>query len=495
MSVPNFVIKDHMVPSSGDLILLPYLNDKIPLFFEGTVKLPFSPKTHSDPGGDLILFRGLLDGRECLVKSSRLDKKGVEPQQVLKEKIASSLKCIEDQGLKRLVIVLDREGEGDSRIDFLASSMEGALLGGYRFDKYLSKKSEPPQVVCITGEKLPDGIQVEFKRLEGLFKWVNRARDILNEPPTIMNPVSLADTLSSYGEKAGLDVTVWDEKRLREEKMNAILAVGSGSARPPRLVIGEYRSHSSKAHLILVGKGVTFDTGGYCLKPADAQMGMKYDMGGAAAAFCAACAIGEAKLEIDVTVMVPLCENAISSTAYKTSDIIVTRSGKSVQVDNTDAEGRLILADTLSLAAEKQPDWIIDVATLTGACVVALGEDIAGVMGQDRTLIEVVRSSGLKMGELFWELPLYLPYTEQLKTEIADLKNIGKRWGGAITGALFLKEFVPDEIPWVHADIAGPAVKEEPLGHLGKGAKGFGVKTLYETARRLAEESPNDAQG
>lgn len=319
----------------------------------------------------------------------------------------------------------------------------------------------------------------------GLLYWVNRARDLLNEPPSIINPVTLAEQFVSMGKEAGLKVTVWDEKKIQKEGMNALLAVGKGSTYPPRLVIGEHRSRKSKAHLILVGKGVTFDTGGYCLKPADAQIGMKFDMGGAAACFCAACAISKAKIPLNLTVITPICENAISSTAYKTTDVIVTRAGKSVQVDNTDAEGRLILADALSLAAEKRPNWLIDVATLTGACVVALGEDIAGLMGQHKGLIDTIMAAGQYSGELFWELPLHMPYREQLKTEIADIKNIGKRWGGALTGAIFLKEFVPDEIPWVHADIAGPAVKEEPLGHLGKGAKGFGVKTLYFTAKRL----------
>ena len=488
MTVPNFSFKDYYRPSNGDLILLPYLNGKDPLFSENATKnIPVPPKAHGDPGGDLTLHRGSVGDKECLVRTARLDKKGVEPKEALKEKVAGALKTLEDEGLKRLIVVIDEVRAGSSWMDLLASSMEGALLGGYRFDKYLSKKGTPPKVACITGKRLTQEIKQEMTGLERLFTWVNRARDLLNEPPSVMNPVSLAESLVSMGKSAGLKVDVWDEKRLQKEKMNAILAVGSGSAHPPRLVIGEYRRRSSKAHLILVGKGVTFDTGGYCLKPADAQIGMKYDMGGAAAAFCAACAIREAKLDINLTVMVPLCENAISSTAYKTTDIIVTRSGKSVQVDNTDAEGRLILADALSLAAEKRPNWLIDVATLTGACVVALGEDIAGIMGQDRSLIEIVRESGMAMGELFWELPLHLPYAEQLKAEIADVKNIGKRWGGAITGGLFLKEFVPDEIPWVHADIAGPAVKEDPLGHLGKGAKGFGVKTLYETAKRLSK--------
>jgi len=180
-------------------------------------------------------------------------------------------------------------------------------------------------------------------------------------------------------------------------------------------------------------------------------------------------------------------ENDISSSAYHTSDIITMRNGKTVQVDNTDAEGRLILADALTLASEMKPDWTVDAATLTGACVVALGEDIAGVMGPDRDFNRMLLRAGEKAGEHLWELPLYMPYMEQLKTTVADMKNIGSRWGGAITASLFLRRFVPDEMTWAHIDIAGPCVKEEPLGYLGKGAKGFGVKTLFELSKMLMD--------
>lgn len=260
-----------------------------------------------------------------------------------------------------------------------------------------------------------------------------------------------------------------------------------GSAHGPKLIIGEYRPRGASMHLVLVGKGITFDTGGYCLKPASSQIGMKYDMGGAAAVLGAGMAMAALKLPIRLTVLAPLAENDISSSAYHTTDIIQMRSGRSVQVDNTDAEGRLILADALTLACERKPDWIIDAATLTGACCVALGEDIAGLFGDNEELNETLIKCGGECGEHFWPLPLHMPYMEELKTVSADCRNIGGKWGGALTAALFLKKFVDDEVPWIHLDIAGPAVKEEPLGHLGKGAKGFGVKTLVRLGENLAK--------
>ncbi|OCC16057.1 Cytosol aminopeptidase PepA [Dissulfuribacter thermophilus] len=483
MANPIFEIIDAYQPVNGDLLIFPFLNKDTPLFDEGTVgtiPVPIDPPT--EPGGSKTIYVGPLKGEKCVVRTVRIDKKFIPLSEALKQKVADHLKIAQDEGLNRIIIVL----KSSESIDLVKSCMEGTILGGYKFDRYLSEKKDPVTVNCLYDGKLNKTEREEIALYQKLYTWVNTARDMLNEPPSVINPVSLAQRFQELGKQAGLKVTVWDEKKIKKEKMGALLAVGQGSSSPPRLVIGEHKVRSAKGHLILVGKGVTFDTGGYCLKPADAQIGMKYDMAGAAACFCAACAISQAKLPINVTVITPLCENAISSTAYKTTDIIVTRSGKSVQVDNTDAEGRLILADALDLASEKRPDWLVDVATLTGACVVALGEDIAGIMGQSRELLDLIREIGNSEGELFWELPLHLPYSEQLKTESADIKNIGSRWGGSITGALFLKEFVPDDIPWVHADIAGPAVKEEPLGHLGKGAKGFGVKTLFSLARRLS---------
>ena len=488
MSTPRFSLVTRFSLRQGDLVFLPFMDEKQALFDQGAIEglvsgLDLSPP--EEPGGESILFKGAVNNKQCMLLAARLDKKYGRPMEVLKEKVSKALGLLEEQGLERLSIPLSPGAEDMEPV--VRSILEGVQLGGYRFDKYLSEKKRVPKAVCSLKDGASRGMKAWLKEYEQLFSWVNTARDLLNEPPSVMTPVALSESFRRFGKEAGLKVTIWNEKRLKRERMNAILAVGAGGSTPPRLVMGEYRAGASRAHLIFVGKGVTFDTGGYCLKPADAQTGMKFDMAGAAACFAAACAITQARIPINLTVITPLCENAISSSAYKTTDVIVTRSGKSVQVNNTDAEGRLILADALALAVERRPSWIIDVATLTGACVVALGEDIAGLMGQNRMLLDAVKAAGDEMGELFWELPLHMPYTEQLKTEIADIKNIGKRWAGAITGGLFLKEFVSDEIPWVHADIAGPAVKEEPLGHLGKGAKGFGVKTLFAVAKRLAE--------
>ncbi len=484
MNYPKFILNDKFEPQENDLILLIFINDKERLFLDSKPLEKIDIIAPKEPGGSTTLFRGsLYDKKNCMVRACRLDKKHSSPHEAIKEVISKHIDISKDEDIKRIVVLIAPEREPQ----WIKSIAEGAILGGYRYDDYLSKKPELPSIVCIYDKKLNKEEKEAIANAQKGFHWVNAARDLLNAPPVAINPHSLSKKFQELGKKAGLKVTVWDEKRIRREKMNGLLAVGSGSNYPPRLVIGEYRPKGAKKHLVLVGKGVTFDTGGYCLKPSEAQIGMKFDMAGAAACFCAACAICEIGIPIRVTVIAPLCENAISSTAYKTTDIIVMRNGKSVEVDNTDAEGRLILADALDLALEKDPDWLIDMATLTGACVVALGDDIAGLMGQDDDLISSIKSSGEGVGELFWELPLHMPYTEKLKSDIADTKNAGKRWGGAITGALFLKRFVPDDVAWVHADIAGPGVKEEPLGHLGKGSKGFGIKTLIELARRLID--------
>ena len=485
MTFPETEIIHAYTPHEGDMILLPYLDEKTPAFLEKDLEgLAIRPLPPHKEGGKRTIYAGPLSGKNVLVRGIRLDKNATPPEEALKQAISEHIRLAEEEGSKRIIIFLEKKGANT----FLKAAMEGAILGGYQFDQYLTKKKDSLKIQVFLREKLKEKEIQEMDLFKRLYHWVNVARDLLNAPPNHMNPETLARRFQELGKEAGLDVVVWEEGRLKKERMNALLAVGQGSQYPPRLVLGEYKARGSRGSLALIGKGITFDTGGYCLKPASGQMGMKYDMAGAAAAFCAACAVAEAKIPLNVTVITPIAENAVSSHAYRTSDIVLTRSGKSVQVDNTDAEGRLILADALDLAVEKDPRWIIDVATLTGACVVALGEDIAGLFGQDSYLLNVVKEAGTDEGELFWELPLHRPYSEELKAEVADIKNIGGKWGGAVTGALFLREFVPESIPWVHVDIAGPAVKEKPLGHLGKGAKGFGVKTLFSVMRRLSRD-------
>jgi leucyl aminopeptidase len=342
-------------------------------------------------------------------------------------------------------------------------------------------------VLLVVPDKHVAKVKKFFSPAAEVCKWVNFARDVLNEPPNVINPPSLASVFEKAAKPTGLKVSVWDEKQLAREKCGGILAVGQGSTAKPRLVVGEYAPKNAKGHLCLVGKGLTFDSGGYCLKPASGQMGMKYDMGGAAMMFSAACAIARLKLPIRVTLLTPLAENAISGDAFHTTSILTTRSGRTIEVHNTDAEGRLVLADALTIAAEMKPDWIVDSATLTGAIVVALGEDIAGAFGNDAAFTQELVKAGASTAEPFWEMPLHAGYTSELKTTVADCKNTGSgRWGGGITAALFLKQWVPKGQKWIHCDIAGPGCKEKASGCFGKGAKGFGVKTIVAMAKSLS---------
>jgi leucyl aminopeptidase len=398
-----------------------------------------------------------------------------------KKMVSSAVSSAKKWGLRRIVVMLS-----PSYAKLAAPALEGALLGGYAYDRYLTKRTARPNVQIVCAAPDGAGLSRELRTRSSICEQVNFARQILNDPPNVKKPHTVARDLQRQGRAAGLQVTLWDSRRLARERCGGLLGVGQGSDAKPCLVIARYAPRGAKKHLCLVGKGITFDSGGYGIKPASAQIGMKYDMGGAAMVFAAACAIARLRLPLRLTVIVPLAENAISGRAYHTTSVLRTRSGRTAEVHHTDAEGRLILADGLTLAVEAKPDWIVDAATLTGACVVALGEDISGVYGTDSKFTRQLVEAGRREGELFWELPLHMPYEDQLKTTIADCKNVGSRWGGSITAAVFLKGWVPDGAKWIHCDIAGPAAKEEPLGPLGKGAKGHGVKTLVALAQDLA---------
>lgn len=469
-------------PATGDYLLLPYLDGKTPAF--AAAQLAGLPAAcPGEKGQGKTVFTGEHGKRKDItVRAVRLDAADSDPQRQMRIAVSEALTAAAAQKAARVIVPLGAEFCG-----LALPAQEGAILGGYRFDKYLKEKTKIPPLAIIMQQKPEKGLAQELRQAEIVFSYVNFARDLLNEPANVIHPGTLAEAMRKEGRKAGLKVTVWDEARLKREKCGGILGVGAGApahARP-RLVIAEYRPAKAVCHLALVGKGVTFDTGGYCLKTASGQVGMKMDMGGAAMMFAAACAIARLKLPLRLSLYAPLVENDISAKAYHTTDILRMRSGLSVQVDNTDAEGRLILADALALAGEGKPDYIIDAATLTGACMVALGEDIAGVFGNDSVLTGRVLNAAEEGGEYMWQLPLHLPYSEQLKADIADCKNIGGSYGGSITAALFLRKFVPEKQKWVHIDIAGPAIKESPAEHLGKGAKGFGVKSMVGLARGL----------
>jgi len=319
---------------------------------------------------------------------------------------------------------------------------------------------------------------------------VNLARRLVNASPDHMYPESFAEEAAAVAGRTGLEIEIWDEDRLRRERCEALLAVARGSARPPRLVLLRYRGRprTSGDHpdLALVGKGVTFDSGGLSLKPSESMMGMKMDMSGGASVLGAIATIAALKLPVDVVAAVGLVENMTGPAAYKLGDVITARSGTTIEIHNTDAEGRVVLADVLDVVRGLAPRRMIDLATLTGACMVALGHDVAGLFTNDQACCDALAAAARGMGEAVWQLPMYADYGEQIKSDVADIKNVGDgRWGGAITAAKFLERFVGD-IPWTHVDIAGPAFAEKPHPWTDGGGTGVMVRSLVELARATA---------
>ena len=312
-------------------------------------------------------------------------------------------------------------------------------------------------------------------------------RDLVNEPPGAKRPPALADRVAELAREAGLKVDVLDEQALEKGGFGGLTGVGQGSAAPARLVELTYAPARADGHVVLVGKGITFDSGGLSLKPATAMQTMKCDMSGAAAVVGTLLAVAELDVKTKVTGLLALAENLPSATSYRVGDVLTHRGGKTVEVLNTDAEGRLVLADALAYATEADPDVIIDVATLTGAQVVALGNDVSAVLGTDDDLVQRLLAASAVTGETLWRLPLVDDYREHLKSEVADLKNIGKPGqAGTIIGALYLKEFTGDR-PWAHLDIAGPAFSEEGSAfYTPKGGTGSAVRTLVRLAERTA---------
>jgi leucyl aminopeptidase len=311
------------------------------------------------------------------------------------------------------------------------------------------------------------------------------ARDLVNEPPSSMTPSSLARAAQEYvAGRPGVTLEVWDEDRIAAERLGGLLGVARGSAEPPRLLRAAYEPaepievDGRVPHVVLVGKGITFDSGGLSLKSPDGMVTMKTDMSGAAAVLATISACGALGVRVRVTAISPVTENMPGGRATKPGDVLTIRNGRTIEVLNTDAEGRLVLADGLSLATEMQPDAVIDLATLTGACVVALGNSIAGVFGSDQALIERIQGASARAGESVWPLPLPDEYRSHIDSEIADMKNVGKAGqAGAIAAAMLLAQFV-EGVAWAHLDIAGPARSDEDSGVIVRGGTGFGVRTL-----------------
>ena len=362
--------------------------------------------------------------------------------------------------------------------------VEGAVLGGYEFRTY--KTDEDEGVDCESVDVVgadPDELVAAVVLAEATIL----ARDWVNTPARDQSPASYASEIADAATEAGVEVEVWDLSRIEEENLGALLGVAAGSDRDPRLVALDYSPEGAETHLALVGKGITFDTGGLSLKTAKFMEEMKDDMAGSAAVVAATIAIARLALPIRITCISPLTDNAVGGDATRPGDVLRPVDGPTIEVTNTDAEGRLILADGLGLARRHDPDLIVDVATLTGASKVALGEKVAAVFASEPELASRVLEAASRAGEHLWEMPLFQDYRKMLDSNVADMKNsTGSRYGGAIAAALFLSEYAGDG-PWAHLDIAGPARATETAGEQVKGGSGFGVRTLVELARDLSE--------
>jgi leucyl aminopeptidase len=392
-------------------------------------------------------------------------------------------------GLTEIAIAAPPPGSLDMDTETIVRALgEGAVMANYAFEHYKSESEHTALKridIAVTRH-----VTMKYKHLASEVQIVCEgnllARHWANLAPNEKSPESLAKMMAQEARRRKLKVRVMSEKELARLKFGALLAVGMGSHKPPRLVLMEYRNPGASKTVALVGKGVTFDTGGINLKPSDSITGMKMDMAGSAAMAATLVTVARLKPKINVIGALPLAENMPSGKAVRPSDIITAYSGKTVEINNTDAEGRLILADAMAYVNQKyKPDLIIDMATLTGACVMALGEKIAGVFTPDKELENQLLSAGERSYERCWPLPLPEDYKEELKSDYADISNIGKgRWGGAITAALFLKEFVGDT-PWAHIDIAGPASTKKGASYQTPGATGFGVRLMWEFIRKF----------
>ncbi|MCC3283750.1 MULTISPECIES: leucyl aminopeptidase [Arthrobacter] len=463
------------------------------------VDSPLSPKTSSAVAGSfgLLGVTGAVDqvvrlpglpelDAEMLVLAGLGPVSAGEPlsTEALRRTAGSAVRQL--AGTETVALALPAASVADA-----AAVAEGALLGAYSFTEHRSSHASkmPAPVSSITVVTAAAGepaLKPALERARVLGRAVNSTRSLVNQPPSHLYPETFAAAAREAARGLPVKVTVWDEKKLEREGFGGILGVGKGSSRPPRLVKLEYSPARAKAKLALVGKGITFDSGGLSLKPAAGMQAMKSDMGGAAVVLNALLAIAELGLPVKVTSWLCLAENMPSGTAQRPSDVMTTYGGRTVEVLNTDAEGRLVMADGLAVASEESPDVLIDVATLTGAQMIALGNRVSAVMGEDGVR-DAVKAAADRAGELFWPMPLPEELRASLDSATADIANIGERFGGMMTAAVFLREFVGEvdgvKIPWAHLDIAGPAFNEgKPYGYTPKEGTGVAVRTLVSYA-------------
>jgi leucyl aminopeptidase len=406
-------------------------------------------------------------------------------------------------GARDVIFTMADDGKPTEILPWLFAAAYGLHLGTYRFDKYLTADADKKGTAIVDVWLSPPGLgdtleapqQLAVERATRTAEAVAFARDLVNEPAGQLTPTALADRAAARAVAAGATATIFSAAECRTRGMGLFLAVAQGSEEEPRFVhlawIPKPSSDSParpRRRVVLVGKGVTFDSGGLSLKTTEGMLDMKTDMAGAAAVLSALAVVAQENLPVEVHALAACTENMISARAYKLGDVLKSMDGKTVEINNTDAEGRLTLADALTYGLTLRPDVIFDFATLTGACIVALGPHTAGVMSNHEQTRQEWLAAAQSAGEAMWPLPLPPRRVEQLKSEVADLRNTGERWGGALTAGLFLKEFV-GTTPWVHVDLAGPSSASKEWGIVAKGGTGFGVATILEYLRNLAQRT------
>ena len=380
--------------------------------------------------------------REAIVKSTK------KAMSIFAKKVAFSLEGIE--------------------FDYSEQFTFGARIADYSFDKYKTEKKNNhiQEIFVEANEEI-------VRKSEKICDAMNFARNLANEPAQFATPTELASIACDLG----LETKIYNKEECEKMGMGAFLAVARGSEEEPKFIHIKYTCDNPKKRIAIIGKGICFDSGGLDIKPASSMLTMKDDMSGAACVLGVMSVVKELNLQVEVHGIIAACENMPSGKAYKPGDILTAKNGKTIEVDNTDAEGRLTLADALCYACELNIDEVIDLATLTGACMVALGTHAAGIMGNDKELINNLIKTADNAGEKFWELPMWEDYADSLKSDVADMQNTGSRWGGASTAGCFLKNFVKD-VKWAHIDIAGTAFLDKPQKEFIKGATGAGVRTL-----------------
>ena len=404
---------------------------------------------------------------------------------------STAARAIAKKQRERVVFSLLGDGvEGISTRDRVADIVTGALLGATGQDLYREEKARTPfQELVVACEPDADEIaRTALARGEIIGRAVNQAREWVNTPAAEIFPESFCARVQKLADAQDLGIEILGPEELARQGMNCILGVGGGSRRPPQLLVLRYRRGGSEGAktLALVGKGITFDSGGLSLKSAEHMGDMKCDMAGAATVVAAASAIAQLKVPVNLLCLAPLAENMPGGSALRPGDVLRAKNGKTIEVVNTDAEGRLVLADALCHAVDLGADHIVDLATLTGACMVALGPTVAGVMTNDKPWGDRLCAAAEQTGERLWPLPMFDDYDEPIRSDVADMKNSGGRWGGAITAAKLLANFVGD-VPWAHVDIAGPAYAERDATHQDGGGTGYFVRTLVELAEQYGQ--------